>query len=79
MDEIVPSVWPSPKSSSITPSKIPEPVPVKVTTSGAVPDVGDASRLLFEFGCAVIIIVTMPRVVAAAANRDRCLAMVRTS
>ncbi len=61
MVEIESSVWPSPKSRSITPSFMPEPVPVNVTASGAVPIVGDAARVLLDPAGVVITIVARPQ------------------
>ena len=60
--EIERSVWPSPKSRSMTPSRTPEPLPVNITSSGALPDVGDAAMML-ESARAGMIIVTMPRTI----------------
>jgi hypothetical protein len=65
MGEIEVSDWPSPKSSCITASIIPKPTPVNVTSSGAVPDVGDAAKLLFDIVGAVILIVTIQKAVTA--------------
>jgi hypothetical protein len=52
-------------------SKFPEPIPVKETTSGAVPEVGEAASLLCEFVDAVIVIIMMPRVTGANFNKYR--------